>query len=126
MHERLSILIVEDEAVIALGLAFAAEDAGAEVVGPFDSIADALALLANTCVDAAILDVNLRDRDITPVALALIERAVPFVVQTGTGLPVELAEACRHIPVMNKPASPDAVVSRLLEAIREVAAGSVQ
>ncbi|KKC25529.1 hypothetical protein WP12_13490 [Sphingomonas sp. SRS2] len=110
-------LIVEDEPVIALGLSFAAEDAGAEVIGPFDSIADALALLDKASVDAAILDVNLRDRDITPVILALLGRAVPFVVQTGTALPPEVAAAYPDIPVMSKPSAPDAVVTRLLQAI---------
>jgi CheY-like chemotaxis protein len=124
--KRLSILIVEDEPIVALGLAFAVEDVGAEVVGPCSSIADALTLLAAGSVDAAILDVNLCDRDITPVAVALMARAVPFIVQTGTGLPLELASAFPDIPLVNKPVAPDAVVERLLRTIGGFASPAVQ
>lgn len=126
MAKRLSILIVEDEPIVALGLAFAVENAGADVVGPCSSAADALALLAAGSVDAAILDVNLCDRDITPVALALIDRAVPFVVQTGTALPLELASAFPDIPLVNKPVAPNAVVERLLRTIGGFASPAVQ
>ena len=82
----LSILIVEDEAMVALGLAFAAEDAGAIVVGPAASTIEALTLLAEQIVDAAILDVHLIDRDVTPVALALVDRSqVPKQSRNATG-----------------------------------------
>src|SRR6202008_4768908 len=93
MARQFSILIVEDEALIALDLAAAAQDAGAVVVGPVASIVEALALLDAAKIDAAILDANLADRDITPVALELIGRAVPFVIQTGSGVPEALMQS---------------------------------
>lgn len=91
MLNHAPILIVEDEPFIALDLELAIEDAGGEVVGPAASVEEALALLDARPVAAAILDVNLVDGDISPVAEILIERGIPFILQTGVGLPPELA-----------------------------------
>ncbi len=114
MGKALSILIVEDEAMIALGLAFAAEDVGAVVVGPASSTIEALTLMGQGMIDGAILDVSLTDRDVTPVAIALIEAGVPFLVHTGIGLPSDLEIAFPELPVMRKPATPGNVLARLL------------
>lgn len=97
------ILIAEDEPFIALDLALAIEDAGGEVVGPAASVQEALGLLEARPVAAAILDVNLIDRDISPVVEILIERGVPFILQTGVGLPPELATRFPALVVCIKP-----------------------
>jgi CheY-like chemotaxis protein len=115
MGKMLSVLIVEDEPIVALSLAYAVEAAGAIVIGPVASTAEALDLIARSPIDAAIVDVQLEDRDITPVAIALMERQVPFVVHSGTGLPPELAQAHPGLQVMMKPTVPDAVMARLLQ-----------
>ena len=104
--------------MVALGLSFALEAAGAVVDGPAASTAEALDLLAGTDIDAAIHDVNLTDRDISPVALALIDRAVPFVFHTGTDLPPQLAAAWPDLPILWKPSRPDMVISRLLSQLQ--------
>jgi hypothetical protein len=65
-------IIVEDELFIALELQALVEDAGCQVVGPVGSANVALTLLQTCVVAAAILDVQLRDRDVTPVAEALV------------------------------------------------------
>ena len=57
------VLIVEGDPLIALTLAFAVEDAGGSVIGPAGTTLLALSLLATEPVRAAILDVNLADRD---------------------------------------------------------------
>lgn len=62
------VLLAQDEPFIALDLALAIEDAGGEVVGPAASVTEALALIEARPIVAAILDVNLIDGDITPVA----------------------------------------------------------
>ena len=116
----LSVLIVEEEPIVALDLACAVEAAGARVVGPVASTAEALRLLADATVDAAIIDVQLEDRDITPVAIALIERHVPFVVHSGTGLPDELAREHPDLPLLMKPAGADAVLTRLMQQLTGV------
>jgi CheY-like chemotaxis protein len=75
---RSPILIVEDEPFIALELQALVEDAGGQVVGPVGSANAALTLLQTCVVGAAILDVQLSDRDVTPVAEALVALGVPM------------------------------------------------
>ena len=74
------VLIVEDDAYIALDLAGAVEDAHGQVAGPVACVRDALDVLETTHVDAAILDAQLCDRDVTPLAMLLKQRGVPFVI----------------------------------------------
>jgi DNA-binding NtrC family response regulator len=114
MHPSVTILIVEDEHIIALSLGLAVEDSGATLIGPVDSVAKALALVERGGIAAAVIDANLVDRDVTPLALCLMEQSIPFVVHTATGLPPELAEAHPDAPVILKPARADSVIARLL------------
>lgn len=117
MLNGLPILIVEDEAVVAMDLAFAVEQLEGRPIGPVATVAEALALLEKESVAAAILDANLQDRDVTPLALQLVERCVPFVIHTGTGLPAELAARHPHLPVVMKPARSTAVLAALLQEV---------
>ncbi|WP_114948587.1 response regulator [Microvirga calopogonii] len=97
------ILVVEDEYMMADDLQHNLEKAGAEVIGPVPSVADALRLLAaEENVDGAILDVNLRGEKAYPVADALRERGVPFVLATGYEQ-WSLPEAYKDVPRCDKP-----------------------
>ncbi len=98
-----AVLVAEDEPIIALDLEFAIEDAGGEVIGPASSVEHALTLLGSHSVAGAILDVNLIDRDISPVVECLIERRVPFILQSGVGLPPKLAARFPDLKVHIKP-----------------------
>ncbi len=53
------ILVIEDEALVAMLVEDALLDAGFEVIGPARSVAQALALLAAEAPNAAVLDLNL-------------------------------------------------------------------
>ena len=77
------ILVVEDEYLLADEIRQLLEAAGAVVVGPVATVADALTLLDEERVDAAILDVHLGDELVFPVAEELENRLVPFVFATG-------------------------------------------
>lgn len=78
------LLVVEDEYLIASDLASWLEEQGAEVLGPVPSVDDALALLETEATpDAAVLDINLGDEQVFPVADALRAAAVPFVFLSG-------------------------------------------
>lgn len=117
MFAGISILIVEDEAMLALDLACAVEDLDGKVVGPVATVADAFSLLATEAVAAAVLDANLLDGDVTPLVFALIEKAVPFVIHTGTGLPDDLIAVHPDVPVVMKPATPNMVLANLFDQI---------
>lgn len=59
------------------------QDLGHRVVGPFAHLCDALLAAAREPVDAALLDVNLADEMVFPLAEALHERGVPFLLVSG-------------------------------------------
>jgi CheY-like chemotaxis protein len=77
------VLVAEDEAVTALMIEDALEDAGCIVVGPVASVHDALALVESEQIDCAILDIELIDGQCGPVADALIRRGRRIVFTTG-------------------------------------------
>ena len=109
------ILIVEDEALLALDLQFACEDEGAEVIGPAMSLDQALAKLeSRPAIDGAILDVDLCGRDVYPVAAMLRDRDVPFIFHTGHGSRTRLAELFPGSVTCSKPSSPDTLIHALL------------
>ena len=96
------ILVVEDEALIAMDLERIVRSAGCEVLGPVGRAEEALRLAAEERLDAAILDVRLRDSDCFAVADALARRRVPFVFVTGSA-PAALPERFRGRPLIQKP-----------------------
>jgi DNA-binding response OmpR family regulator len=113
MFDNQPILIVEDEPLIAMCLADAVECMKGLVVGPAASVKEALVLIERHAIAAAILDANLSDRDVTPVALLLTKLRVPFIVHTAVGLPAGLAHILRKIRVVLKPQAPEFVVDQL-------------
>ena len=78
-----SIVLLEDEALIALDIADQLQNAGFAIAETFSSCAAALEWLSVHTPDLAILDIQLRDGDCEEVAKALHERKVPFVVHSG-------------------------------------------
>ena len=112
-----NILIVEDEAILALGLSMVIEAMGCTVVGPCRDLQDGLRGAGSDNLDFALLDYDLsQGTDSLPIAALLTERAVPFAFVTGTSE----EEIRRHVPdavIVPKPASQDtleAVLSRAL------------
>jgi DNA-binding NarL/FixJ family response regulator len=77
------ILVVEDNALVALELVHALHLAGFEVVGPAATVALALELLAAEGCDAAALDINLGDETSEAVALELKRWDIPFLTLSG-------------------------------------------
>ena len=82
MHNG-TVLLLEDEALIAVALQADLEDAGYEVAGPFVTCASALKWLATQRPDVAILDTVLKDGPCKEVALKLASLGVPFLVYSG-------------------------------------------
>ncbi len=79
------LLLVEDEALVAMALKDMLTELGFEVVGAFNKVTEALAVVTNQDVNAAVLDVNLGGKLIYPVADSLVAKGVPFVFITGYG-----------------------------------------
>ena len=109
----LNVLVVEDECMIALDLAQAVEAAGGIVIGPVDTVREALSIIHLMSVDAAILDANLLDRDITPVVTALNGQGKALILHTASGLPSDLLHLQKQIIVVPKPATSEYVLEAL-------------
>ena len=110
------ILVVEDEVLIAAFVEDILNGFGASVVGPAYTVAKGLALATTVAIDAALLDVNVRDESIIPVRDALRLRGVPIVFVTGYG-----RDASRDVTdgatVVDKPYSKDRIEKALTESL---------
>jgi hypothetical protein len=110
------ILVAEDNDWIAAALVQTITDYRGIALGPAQTNIGALALI-DEHPDGAILDGNLLDGPITPVARALCDRSVPLVVFTGLGLPFDLQRSHPDIPVILKPSPYEAVIRAIAERI---------
>lgn len=97
-----TILVVEDDPVIALDVRTILEAAGFRTLGPAATVGDALAVVEADPIDAAVLDVRLRGASSEPVAAELRARGVPFVLLTALR---EIAPglALHGAPLVQKP-----------------------
>lgn len=108
------VLIVEDDPFIALALEETLTDFGLIVVGAAMNVANALALAQNAAFDLALLDVNIGQDKIDPVADAIHARGIPFIFTTGCGR-AGLPEAYLGQAIVEKPF----YVEEMLRALRE-------
>lgn len=111
------LIILEDEYLVAASLGLALESRGAEVVGMVGSVADGLDLVGaeGHKLDGAVLDINLHDQRVYPVADALAARGVPFVFLTGYDAHA-IPDAYAEVPRCEKPVSLP-LLTRLLARI---------
>ena len=117
----LRILVVEDEAVIAIMIEDMLVDLGCEVVGPAGSVAEAIRLAESEPLSGAFLDVNLGGASIYPVADLLSARRIPFVFVSGYGAGA-IAARFAGTPILSKPIL-DADFEHALERIRQAVDG---
>jgi CheY-like chemotaxis protein len=96
------VLIVEDELMIRMLLEDMLGDFGCVLAAEAGTIESALAAVRDTQIDVAVLDVNVEGAVITPVAVELAARGVPFVFATGYGAR-GLPEGFADRPVVQKP-----------------------
>jgi two-component system, response regulator PdtaR len=82
-----SVLVVEDEFLIAFSLATGLQAYGWHVIGPAGTVSEALDLLERRRPSAASLDVMLFETPVTPVATRLRALNVPFVLATAYSTP---------------------------------------
>jgi CheY-like chemotaxis protein len=112
-----SILIVEDEPLIAMMLEDFLDSLGHRVVGTAETVDEAIARAEEGGFDVAIIDVHLKGGEtIWPVADRLNEKGVPFILATGGHIepPPERHAAA---PVLTKPYTIDAIDPVLKQAL---------
>lgn len=111
--EGRSILIVEDEPLIALDIAQAFEPTGAELTIT-TTLQHGLVLAQHYDLSAAILDHTLPDGDCSQLCELLKQRDIPFIVYSGLG-PGD--DACKDAPYLAKPAHPEVLVTLVQDLI---------
>lgn len=112
MNQPLRVLVVEDDALLAMDLAQNLSAAGLEVVGPATSVSRALALIRNNAFDVAVIDVNLGRETAEPIALTLRQLGTPFIVLSGYSNEQQ-PPAFQGARVMSKPVSPTALIAAI-------------
>ena len=113
-----SILVVEDEPLIAMMLEDFLESLGHSVTATCESVSDAIIEADKGGFDLAILDVNLKGESVWPVAERLRDKQIPFVLATGGHVdppPPQFA----NVPVIEKPYTVDRVTPALEAAFAE-------
>jgi CheY-like chemotaxis protein len=116
-HERPTVLVVEDEFIIALDLSETVQDLGYELEGPFAGKADAFEAIGEQMPDAAILDVFTADGEVYPLADALTRRGVPIIFHSGHVPPNEVRERYPEAIACAKPCPPSKMIDMLQEAV---------
>lgn len=111
----MTVLVVEDDFIVAYDMQIMLEEQGARVLGPATSLAEALALLARERPTIAVLDVNLNGEHVFPVADALRAQDVPFVFATAYADDDRLfPQSTRAAPRLAKPVLPNVLMAQLL------------
>jgi CheY-like chemotaxis protein len=96
------VLVVEDEALIAMLVEDMIHDSGGEMVGSAGTLSDAVDLARTAQADVALLDLDLKGTLAYPAADVLRERGVPLVFTSGYGSGA-LIQRFQDCPILDKP-----------------------
>lgn len=112
----LRVLVVEDEALVALQLEDMLAALGCSIIGPASRVEQALDLLDGEPVDAAVLDLNIAGELVYPVADVLGARGLPFIFATGYGAE-GVSKPYRDRPVLQKPVFQNQLRKAMLDSL---------
>lgn len=112
-----TVLVAEDEPMIAMNVMDELGEAGFFAVGPFATTSQALAYCRKHTPDCAVLDLRLEDGESFPLADFLARLAVPVVFHSGSAGLDELTQRYPGVRVCPKPAP----ASQLAAIVSEVA-----
>jgi CheY-like chemotaxis protein len=114
--EEVRVLIIEDDSLVALSLSDLLSDLGCSVVASAGTLPQALDMVGAGGFDFALLDINLRGKEVFPVAELLSAQGVPFAFVSGYGR-AGLPEEFRARPVVSKPFQVDELSTVLSSAL---------
>jgi CheY-like chemotaxis protein len=114
--QNVRVLIVEDEALVAMLLEDMLQDLGCVMAGTASTVDQGVEAASGLEIDVAILDMNLAGKPVLPVAEALAGRGKPFIFATGYG-ESGVPDAWRDRPTLQKPFSMVDVETALKKAV---------
>lgn len=112
------VLIVEDDALIALDFEDTIAGFGVKLVRTAGSVARAMALIADRAPDFALLDIGIAGGNSFAVAERLQAMQIPFVFITGYGRDMTLPRQLAGTPMLPKPCTGDALEAALRQRSR--------
>jgi CheY-like chemotaxis protein len=111
-----SILIVEDEPLVALDVHAALSAEGASIISAA-SPEEAIKLIGFAEITAAIVDAMLGQHDASNVCDLLARRQIPFIFYPGHYGDSDLFSCWPEVPIVRKPAGPEKVISILVSLL---------
>jgi DNA-binding response OmpR family regulator len=114
-----NILVVEDNYLLAADTGRVLEEAGALVIGPFPSEAQARPAAESGAVTGAVLDINLGGKPRFTIARLLRAQGVPLIFITGYDISIIPAEFAA-VPCLQKPYDGREMISTLASLLRPV------
>ena len=112
-----TVLIVEDDLLLAMDLEDTLVGMGAAVVGVCHTLDEALARADADDFAVAVLDFSLGSQSVTPLARRLARRNVPFILHTGMSRSEPSLMEWRDSLIVEKPASPHTLVAAIKNAL---------
>lgn len=116
-NSRPTVLVVEDEFIIALDLSETVKDLGYALEGPFADLRSAFRAIEGEPPDAAILDVYTAEGEVFPLADALAAAGVAIIFHSGHVVPDEMIARYPHALACTKPCPPGRMIEMLREAV---------
>jgi len=113
----MTILVAEDEAIIALDLCETVEEAGYEIEGPHGDASSAIAASNETRPDLAILDISLDDGNVFDLAQELANADVPIIFHSGVLAHKEVEERFPGAVTLAKPCPPAEMLGAVNNAL---------
>jgi DNA-binding response OmpR family regulator len=112
------VLVVDDEALIALNTRDVLSDGNYTVVGPAYRLETAIAFAQDEDLDAAVLDINLAGSEVWPVARILAKRGIAFVLLTGRGSALQVPSGFTRARRLTKPCQEAELLATVAEMVR--------
>ncbi len=116
MSRQLRVLVAEDELIVGYDLCDTVAEAGYMVEGPYDDLSSAMLAYQKSKPDIAILDVQLGDGIVYPLAEQMMAENVPVIFHSGQLSPAEVALRFPRAQALAKPCPPAAVIDSIQRA----------
>jgi CheY-like chemotaxis protein len=117
---KCSVLLVEDEPLLQMMWEDLADVLQIDITGLEDSVEGALKRAEDLQFSVAVLDVNLTDGHVGPVASRLNDLGIPYIVTSGNG--PDLENDFPNVPILRKPFS----VAQMVRAMEDLCASGAK
>ena len=110
------VLIMEDDYIVGLDMVEQAKVLGLLIDGPHATLAEGQAAAKSVKPDLAILDIELTDGDVFPLAEKLSEANIPIIFHSGHMRPLDVTTRYPNAQALLKPCPPADVIHSIQRA----------